>query len=170
MTLWSASESPKIPLSQSARIGSCLEGGCHAIALRLIDMTNTNADSGLWRQTIVPFIQRWVVIILAALPLIQALPALDNDPAAVPRLKEGTPATYTSLKRFPQNLGGNFLALFSNKNIVPLLIGGAASGIVAPFDHDIRDRVGMHGQSSAVGRIGSVLGGELSLDPRLRDS
>jgi len=128
-------------------------------------MTNTNADSGLWRQTIVPFIQRWVVIILAALPLIQALPALDNDPAAVPRLKEGTPATYTSLKRFPQNLGGNFLALFSNKNIVPLLIGGAASGIVAPFDHDIRDRVGMHGQSSAVGRIGSVLGGGAVVGP-----
>ena len=128
-------------------------------------MTNTNADSGLWRQTILPIIQRWVVIILAALPLSQALPAVDNDPAAVPRLKDGMPATYTSFKRFPQNLGGNFLSLFSKKNIFPLLIGGAASGIVAPFDHDIRDQVGMHGQSSTVGRIGSVLGGGAVVGP-----
>jgi len=133
--------------------------------LRLIEMTNTNDDSDLWRQIILLVIQRWAVIILAALPLIQALPALANDSAAEPGLKEGTPETYTSLKRFPQNLGGNFLALFSNKNIVPLLIGGAASGIVAPFDHDIRDQVGMHGQSSAVGEVGSVLGGAAVVAP-----
>jgi membrane-associated phospholipid phosphatase len=131
----------------------------------LIEMINTNADSSLWRQTILPIIQRWVVIILAALPLIQTLPAADNDPPAAPSLKDGTPATYTSLKRFPQNLGGNFLALFSNKNIVPLLIGGAASGIVAPFDRDIRNQAGMHGQSSAVGSFGSVLGGGAVVGP-----
>jgi membrane-associated phospholipid phosphatase len=125
----------------------------------------TNTDSGLWRQAILPIIQRWAVIILAAFSLIPALPAADNDPAAVPPLKDGTPAAYTSLKRFPQNMGGNFLALFSNKNIVPLLIGGAASGIVAPFDRNIRDRVAMHGQSSAVGRIGSVLGGGAVVGP-----
>jgi hypothetical protein len=128
--------------------------------LRQKEMTNTNADSGRWMRFILLVVHRWAVGILIALPLIQGLPALANDSAALPQLKEeDTPATYTSLKRFPQNLGGNFLALFSNKNVVPLLIGGAASGIVAPFDHDIRDRVGMDGQSSAVGRFGSVLGG-----------
>src|SRR5262249_34798610 len=37
-------------------------------------------------------------------------------------------------------------------------VGGAATGIVAPFDNDIRDHVGMNGESSTIGKVGSVLG------------
>jgi membrane-associated phospholipid phosphatase len=79
----------------------------------------------------------------------------QNTPSGLP---DDTPPEYTSIKRFPQNLGGNFKALFSKKNIVPLMVGGAATGIVAPFDHDIRDHVGI-GESSTIGKVGSILGG-----------
>jgi membrane-associated phospholipid phosphatase len=88
----------------------------------------------------------------------------DDPPDPSAHVNEQTPAAYTSLKRFPQNLSGNFKALLSKKNIVPLMIGGAATGIVAPFDHDIRDHVGI-GESSAIGKVGSVLGGPALVFP-----
>ena len=91
-------------------------------------MLNTKYGSGVYRQTLLPIIRRCAVIIFAALLLTQAPPALATDSDASPQAKNTTPASYTSFKRFPQNLGRNFLALFSNKNIVPLLIGGAATG------------------------------------------
>ncbi len=103
-------------------------------------------------------LRRWVSILFAVLMLCPSLGAFAADPEPPPALKQGTPATYTSVKKFPQNLLGNFKALFSKNNIVPLLVGGAASGIVAPFDHDIRDHMGV-GESSTVGKVGSVLGG-----------
>jgi membrane-associated phospholipid phosphatase len=103
--------------------------------------------------------QRWGVVFLALLLLIPPVGAFAEDPKPLPAVTTGTPAENTSFKQFPQNLGKNFLALLSRKNILPLLIGGAASGIVAPFDEDIRDRVGAHGDSSTFGKIGSVIGG-----------
>jgi membrane-associated phospholipid phosphatase len=106
--------------------------------------------SGAWK--------RWVSILFVAFLLSFGLRAFADDPDPLPALKEGTPAANTSLKRFPQNLGANFKSLFSKKNIVPLLVGGAATGITAPFDHDIRDHAGV-GESSTMGKVGSELGG-----------
>jgi hypothetical protein len=108
--------------------------------------------------------KRWVSIHLVAFLLCFGLRAFADDPDPSADVKQQTPAAYTSLKRFPQNLGGNFKALFSKKNIVPLMIGGAATGIVAPFDHDIRDHVGI-GESSTIGKVGSVLGGPAVVFP-----
>jgi membrane-associated phospholipid phosphatase len=109
--------------------------------------------------------QRCGVFLLALLLLIPSVEAFAHDPEPLPALKTGTPATYTSLKRFPQNLGGNFLALFSKKSILPLVIGGAASGIVAPFDDEIKDRWEAYGESSTFGKIGSVIGGPAVVIP-----
>ncbi len=101
--------------------------------------------------------KRSVLILFAALLLFCRLSFADDGDRS-PDLEQGTPADYASLKRFPQNLGGNFKALFSKKNIIPILVGGAASDIVMPFDRDIKDRVGV-GDSSSMGKAGSVLGG-----------
>ena len=83
-------------------------------------------------------------------------PSEDSDPPS--GLKQGTTEENTLVKKFPQNLGRNFIALFSKKNIVPLMVGGAASGIVAPFDDDIRDHVSV-GESSDLAKDGSLVGG-----------
>ncbi len=100
----------------------------------------------------------WRVLVLVVILLMVSLPALGDDPTSSTGLPTGTPETDTSLKQFPQNLGGNFLALFSKKNITPLLIGGAASGTISTGDDDIRDAWGVQHGSSTVGKIGGVLG------------
>jgi membrane-associated phospholipid phosphatase len=108
---------------------------------------------------------RWILIFMVLFLWLPNVEALADDPAPLPDLKQGTPATSTSLKQFPQNLGRNFLSLFSKKNIAPLLIGGAASGIVAPFDREIQDHVAVKGESSNAGKIGGVLGGAAVVVP-----
>ncbi len=104
-------------------------------------------------------------ILLGVFLLIASVRLLAGDSEPLPEMKQGTPASLTSLKRFPQNLGGNFVALFSKKNIAPLLIGGTASGIVAPFDSEIRDRWSVSADSTIVGQIGGVLGGHALVIP-----
>ncbi|RPI18837.1 MAG: phosphatase PAP2 family protein, partial [Acidobacteria bacterium] len=69
------------------------------------------------------------------------------------------PSPDTRLKRFPQNLGKNFLGLFDKKNVLPLVIGGSVTAIVSPFDDDLKDSIGMKGESSTFGKIGAVVGG-----------
>ncbi len=113
---------------------------------------------GVLKKSSLSAMKRWVSIIFVSLLLFPSWRAFAEDADAPPAVNQGTPADYTSIKRFPQNLVGNFKALFNKKNIVPLLVGGAATGVVAPFDHDIRDHVGV-GDSSTIGKIGGVLGG-----------
>ncbi len=71
----------------------------------------------------------------------------------------------TSLKRFPQNLGGNFLGLFSTKNVLPLATGGTATAFVSMFDDELKDQWGKHGESSTIGEVGSALGGPAVVYP-----
>ncbi len=73
-------------------------------------------------------------------------------------LPSDTPPEYTSLKRFPQNLGRNFLAMFSKKNIAPLLIGSASTGVISIWDEDIQEHFSVQDGSSSVGKVGSALG------------
>lgn len=123
-------------------------------------MINSKPDPEVHRKASISMIQRWGVIVLTLLLLIPSVEALAEDPKPLPALKTGTPATYTSVKRFPQNLAGNFLALFSEKNIYPLLIGGAASAIAAQnFDDEILHRRGVRWEPSAIGEIGGTVGG-----------
>lgn len=112
-----------------------------------------------------PALPRWRLAVLIAILLIASVPAKADDPDAVPALQMRSPEAYTSLKRFPQNLGGNFLALFSKKNFVPLLIGGAASGVISPFDEKIRDGWGLKEDAYTIGRVGSVMGGPYVVIP-----
>lgn len=126
---------------------------------------HSNPDHEVPMKACISDIQRWGVIVLALFLLIPSVEALADDPEPLPALQTGTPATSTSLKRFPQNLGGNFLALFSKKNTLPLLIGGAASGIVAPFEDEIKDRLGVHGESHTIGEVGNVMEGAALVIP-----
>jgi len=72
----------------------------------------------------------------------------------------------TNLKRFPQNLGKNYLGLFSKKNVLPLLIGSTATASVSAFDDDLKDHFGKHeGKSSTIGTIGTVIGGPAVVIP-----
>jgi len=80
-------------------------------------------------------------------------------------LPEDTPAEYTSLKRFPQNLGGNFVAMFSKKNIVPLLVGGASTGVISIWDDDIHEQFSVQDDSSTFGKVGSTMGSLYVLGP-----
>jgi membrane-associated phospholipid phosphatase len=105
------------------------------------------------------FLHRVYVLVLAVVLLTGAVPVRADDSLPSSGLPTGTPEEYTSLKRFPQNLGGNFLALFSRKNIPPLLIGGAASGIFAFFDEDIRNAWSVPNGSSGIGNVGQIAGG-----------
>jgi len=73
-------------------------------------------------------------------------------------LPTDAPPEYTSLKRFPQNLGANFLAMFSTKNIAPLLIGSASTGVISIWDEDIQEHFSVHDGSSSFGKFGSALG------------
>ncbi|HEY3039256.1 MAG TPA: phosphatase PAP2 family protein [Pyrinomonadaceae bacterium] len=79
----------------------------------------------------------------------------QNTPS---RLPDDTPPEYTSIKRFPQNLGGNFLAIFSTKNIAPLLIGSASTGVISIWDEDIKEHFSVQDGFSSVGKAGSTLG------------
>ncbi len=123
----------------------------------MIPVVNTKVSVSLMR--------RWSVAFFAAFLLLSSTEGLAADPEPVPDLKQGTPATYTSLRQFPQNLKGNLFALFSKDNIAPLLIGGAATGIIAPFDDGIRDRWSLRGRSTAIGDIGSIIGGSAVVIP-----
>ena len=86
-----------------------------------------------------------------------------STPPPAPAIE--APPPDTSLKRFPQNLGKNFLGLFSKKNVLPLVIGGSATAIVAPFDDDLKDSWGKKGESSTIGDVGSVMGGPVLVWP-----
>jgi len=79
----------------------------------------------------------------------------QNTPSSLP---DETPPEYTSIKRFPQNLGGNFLAMFSTKNIAPLLIGSASTGVIHIWDEDIKEQFSIQNGSSSVGKAASALG------------
>jgi len=79
----------------------------------------------------------------------------QNTPSGLPG---DTPPEYTSIKRFPQNLGGNFLAMFSTKNIAPLLVGSASTGVISIWDEDIKEHFSVQDGSSSVGKAGSTLG------------
>jgi len=99
------------------------------------------------------------ILVLFAVLMLASLHAFAEDKNPVANSDEATPVEYTSLKQFPKNLALNCAALFSKKNIAPLLVGGMATGIVAPFDNDIRNHVGMSGESTTIGKVGSVIGG-----------
>jgi membrane-associated phospholipid phosphatase len=79
----------------------------------------------------------------------------QNKPSGLP---DDTPPEYTRIKRFPQNLGGNFLAIFSTKNIAPLLIGSASTGVISIWDEDIKEHFSLQDGSSSIAKAGSTLG------------
>jgi membrane-associated phospholipid phosphatase len=131
-----------------------------------MNVFHTDLEVGTPRRFFTLLMKRYCFALIVLFLMLPAAVALADDPEpSPPPLQQGTPATHTSLKKFPQNLGENFLALFSKKNIVPLLIGSAASGIVAPFDHEIRDHVGKGEESSTIGKVGSVIGGPAVVIP-----
>jgi membrane-associated phospholipid phosphatase len=102
---------------------------------------------------------RFLALILAAVLLPGTMPARADDSSLSSGLPTGTPEEYTSIKRFPQNLGGSFLALFSRKNIPPLLIGGTASGAFTLLDDEIRNAWSVPNGSSGIGNVGKIAGG-----------
>jgi membrane-associated phospholipid phosphatase len=104
-------------------------------------------------------LHRVYVLVVVVVLLTGAAPVRADDSPPSSGLPTDTPEEYTSLKRFPQNLGESFLALFSRKNIPPLLIGGAASGTFASFDADIRNGWSVQNGSSTVGDVGEIAGG-----------
>ncbi len=99
----------------------------------------------------------FVLLLLVGRAVAQDVQSTPPPPA--PPVTE-TPPPDTSLKRFPQNLGKNYLGLFSKKNVLPLVIGGSSTAIVSVFDDDLKDHLGKHeGESSTIGEVGSVIGG-----------
>jgi len=89
---------------------------------------------------------------------------VQSAPTAAPAIAYISP-TDTSLKRFPQNLGKNALGLFTYQNVVPLFIGSTVAASVSPFDDDLKDSIGKNGESSTIGKIGSVIGGPAVVIP-----
>jgi membrane-associated phospholipid phosphatase len=108
--------------------------------------------------------RRCMLVAVIILVWVCALARADgqNTPSGLP---DDTPPEYTSIKRFPQNLGGNFLAMFSTKNIAPLLIGSASTGVISIWDEDIKEHFSIQDGSSSVGKAGSTLGSLYLLAP-----
>jgi membrane-associated phospholipid phosphatase len=85
-----------------------------------------------------------------------------------------------TLGRFPANLARGAVGMFSRDNLVPFLVGGAATGTAAFFDDDVRDAVanpdasfGQHLQTagswpSAVVTVGLFTAGRFAHGPRFR--
>ncbi len=105
------------------------------------------------------------VSVSAVLLFAFAVPGWGEDPD--PTVQTKTPGDRATLSRIPQNLGGNFLALFDTENLLPLVVGGAATGGIAFFDHDIRNGWGIRSGSSTMGSIGGVAGGAAVMAPAI---
>jgi len=71
----------------------------------------------------------------------------------------------TSLRGFPKDLWGNFLAIFSTRNAKPLLIGSAATGGVAFLDDEIHGHFENRNHSTAFANIGDFMGRAYVLTP-----
>jgi membrane-associated phospholipid phosphatase len=124
-----------------------------------IEMTG---DSAAWksrlRSSAIPSIdgaQRCILAAVIILLWVCGLGRADGQTASS-GLPNDTPPEYTSLKRFPQNLGGNFLAMFSTKNIAPLLIGSASTGVISIWDEDIQEHFSVQDGSSSVGKFAAL--------------
>ncbi len=91
-------------------------------------------------------------ILSAVLILFAACPAFCGDSGS-------NPSKPNEITLFPRDLGRNFLALFDRRNVVPFLVGGAASGGVAFLDHRIQDNWAVKDGSSLMGSIGATAGG-----------
>jgi hypothetical protein len=124
----------------------------------------TIGDSAPWksrlRSSAIPSIdgaRRCIFAVVIILFWVCGLGRADGQ-SAPSGLPSDTPPEYTSLKRFPQNLGRNFLAMFSKKNIAPLLIGSASTGVISIWDEDIQEHFSVQDGSSSVGKVGSALG------------
>jgi membrane-associated phospholipid phosphatase len=62
------------------------------------------------------------------------------------------------LDRFPQDLAGNFFALFGKSNLKPLIIGAAATGAAITVDDEVHGHFKDRNHSSAAASIGSSMG------------
>jgi membrane-associated phospholipid phosphatase len=109
--------------------------------------------------------RRWlillVLIISCALPPLaraQGLPSPDDPETQKPGQKTSTIVNPPSFKRFHKVLGKNLTTnLFTHDNLAPLLIGTVAALAISPADQGIVDT--LRGESPAMGKTGSVLGG-----------
>ena len=80
-------------------------------------------------------------------------PSNQKDADAPP----AEPIVAPSFRDFPRALAYNFTkGLFSQKNLKPLIIGGAATLVLLPFDDEISESV--QGSASDLGDIGDVVG------------
>ncbi len=98
-----------------------------------------------------------LIAVFSLLGLPNPLSAADRGDT--PQSQSGAPAPQTTIRKFPENLGRNFLALFSRANVTPFVIGSVASGGMAVLDHRIQDAWAVKDGSSLMGTIGATAGG-----------
>jgi membrane-associated phospholipid phosphatase len=65
------------------------------------------------------------------------MPPSSREEGALPRHGDGR----RTIGRLPANLGMGLVGVFHRDNLVPLLVGGAATGASSVFDEDVRDTV-----------------------------
>jgi len=85
-------------------------------------------------------------------------PSRADESGSPPDPQSGNPPALTSARKFPENLGRNFLALFSKKNVLPLAMGGGASAVIHLFDEEIHDSWGVPGGDTPVATVGGRVG------------
>ena len=76
----------------------------------------------------------WIAVLL-----LTTSPALAELSCKDPEQPQGPSRKPFTFKDFPKDLGCNFLGLFSSDNLMPLIIGSAATGVGAAFDGDSQD-------------------------------
>ncbi|HEY6555268.1 MAG TPA: phosphatase PAP2 family protein, partial [Vicinamibacteria bacterium] len=62
-----------------------------------------------------------------------------------------------TLAAFPRNLGKSFVGVFSKDNLMPFVLGAAASGVGWRFDHTAR--TAFEGSAEKLGTTGATVGG-----------
>lgn len=85
----------------------------------------------------------------------------DSRPESAESLQQ------TSLKQIPANLGKDFLGLFARDNILPLLIGSAATGLSATQDDPVHQYFAERDTDRPLGNIGDTLGKPIVLVPAI---
>lgn len=100
-------------------------------------------------------------------------PCLAQDTTCVLDSREsdsGQPNTgkpNESLKEFPKDLWGNLLAVFSTRNVKPLLIGSSVTGGIALLDDEIHGHFENGNHSTAFAEIGEFMGKAYVLTPAI---
>lgn len=96
-------------------------------------------------------------------PLLVPNPAAHHQPQEEQASPYDSPSNSLSIGSFPGQLLANFKGLFSTHNLIPLVVGSAATGVAAVLDDDIRDHLSSTRRARVLGEVGNFLANPVTI-------